>query len=282
MKRTTLSFLTESKASHACLSSIRRVAITLLVMLLTTASAWAQEGPVIPTPKIHTKVTPENGGEINDAPTEAKMGTQVQFTVAPAIGYKIKSVSLSDPSIYSLVGSPQTGIYSFTIGSADVTITAEFEEAWTITFYANGGLGTMPPVLVGKGKQYTIPECSFTGNLIFKGWSMSALGEVEYLPWDKVTMNNNLKLYAIWDYPLTYTITNEEKKQVELGYEGDLSTGILNIPATVTINGIEYSVTSIGENAFENCDNLQSVTIPNSVTSIGFSAFHNCISNILS
>ena len=42
MKILTLSFLTESKASHACLSSIRRVAITLLVMLLTTASAIAQ------------------------------------------------------------------------------------------------------------------------------------------------------------------------------------------------------------------------------------------------
>ena len=42
-KKTTLSFLTESKASHASLSFIRRVAITLLVMLLTTASVWAQE-----------------------------------------------------------------------------------------------------------------------------------------------------------------------------------------------------------------------------------------------
>ena len=45
MKRTTLSFLTESKASHASLSFIRRVAITLLVMLLTTASLWAQNHP---------------------------------------------------------------------------------------------------------------------------------------------------------------------------------------------------------------------------------------------
>ena len=119
MKRTTLSFLTESKGSHVSLLSIRRVAITLLVMLLTTASAWAQDGPVIPTPKITTKVTPENGGTVS-APTEAKMGTQVQFTVTPADGYKIKNVSLSDPSIYNLAGSLQTGLYSFTIGSADV------------------------------------------------------------------------------------------------------------------------------------------------------------------
>ena len=49
MKILTLSFLTESKASHASLSSIRQVAITLLVMLLTTASAWAQ----FPTPTIY-------------------------------------------------------------------------------------------------------------------------------------------------------------------------------------------------------------------------------------
>ena len=43
MKRTTLSFLTESKVSHVSLLSIRRVAIALLVMLLTTASAIAQD-----------------------------------------------------------------------------------------------------------------------------------------------------------------------------------------------------------------------------------------------
>ena len=46
-KRTTLSFLTESKASAVRLSSMRRVAMTLLVMLLTTASVWAQV--IIPT-----------------------------------------------------------------------------------------------------------------------------------------------------------------------------------------------------------------------------------------
>ena len=45
IQRTTLSFLTESKASAVGLISMRRVAMALLAMLLTTASAWADIAP---------------------------------------------------------------------------------------------------------------------------------------------------------------------------------------------------------------------------------------------
>src|SRR5882724_1094157 len=41
-----------------------------------------------------------------------------------------------------------------------------------------------------------------------------------------------------------------------------------------TING--YPVTSIGNEAFESCYRLTSVTIPNSVTSIGYETFYYC------
>ncbi len=57
--------------------------------------------------------------------------------------------------------------------------------------------------------------------------------------------------------------------------------GAVNIPSTVTNNGITYSVTSIGERTFYICSSLTSVTIPNSVTSIGNFAFYEC-SNLTS
>ncbi|MEG1923836.1 MAG: leucine-rich repeat domain-containing protein, partial [Clostridia bacterium] len=48
------------------------------------------------------------------------------------------------------------------------------------------------------------------------------------------------------------------------------------IPSKVTINNVEYNVTSIGNRAFYNCSNLSSVTLPSSVTSIGDSTFYGC------
>ena len=53
-------------------------------------------------------------------------------------------------------------------------------------------------------------------------------------------------------------------------------TGSVVIPASVTYNGITYSVTSIGDSAFRDCSGLASVVIPDSVEIIGVYAFYNC------
>ena len=58
----------------------------------------------------------------------------------------------------------------------------------------------------------------------------------------------------------------------------DYYRGAVNIPASVTYEGMEFSVTSIGYGAFEYCRGLTSVTIPNSVTSIHYYAFEDCSS----
>ena len=65
--------------------------------------------------------------------------------------------------------------------------------------------------------------------------------------------------------------TAEVTKKTSGEYSGEIV-----IPAKVTYKNIEYTVSSIGNDAFVVCKGLTSVSIPNSVTSIGNSAFNLC------
>jgi len=58
-----------------------------------------------------------------------------------------------------------------------------------------------------------------------------------------------------------------------LGYTVNLGSSV-SIPASITVGGTTYSVTSIADNAFRDNTSLSSVSIPSSVTSIGNYAFY--------
>ncbi len=77
-----------------------------------------------------------------------------------------------------------------------------------------------------------------------------------------------------------YYNLNSEKKEAEVTFKKDYVynhyQGNIIIPSKITFEGVEYIVTSIGYNAFESCDDLTSVTIPNTVINIRNDAFLWC------
>ena len=75
---------------------------------------------------------------------------------------------------------------------------------------------------------------------------------------------------------INYELVSKVKQATVIAKSSGEYSGKVVIPESVEYGGTAYSVTSIGEEAFYDCDYLTSVTIPNSVTSIGSSAFYFC------
>ena len=84
-------------------------------------------------------------------------------------------------------------------------------------------------------------------------------------------------IYAIIN-GIRYSLkTNEDNsKTAYVVRQSSAISGAKEIPASVTYNGVTYSVTSISSGAFYNCSSLTSITIGNGVTSIGERAFEDC------
>ena len=83
-----------------------------------------------------------------------------------------------------------------------------------------------------------------------------------------------------------YNITSEERKTVEVTSPSDKGIvdggykfykDVVFIPEKVSYDGKEYTVTAIGERAFENNYELLSVVMPNTIRSIKEFAFNECI-----
>lgn len=79
---------------------------------------------------------------------------------------------------------------------------------------------------------------------------------------------------------ITFKVTCENESSKEVVVISPQSTEITSatIPASVTYGGVNYTVTGIGHEAFMDCLNLKTVTLPSSLTWIGAYSFGNCVS----
>lgn len=105
-------------------------------------------------------------------------------------------------------------------------------------------------------------------NSTFLGYQFSETGDFTFKYTFKPNINIiNYKLFSFIPYlkhieiPYIIDIIDDEafKKCINLNY----------------VNMLE--ITTIGESAFQNCENLQAISLPDSITSMGMSAFENCV-----
>lgn len=80
--------------------------------------------------------------------------------------------------------------------------------------------------------------------------------------------------YTYEGQTLTYTVLDETAKTCSVSK--NTVSGSVIIPEKASDGSTEYSVASIGSDAFDGCTGLTEITIPNSVTSIGTYAFFKC------
>ena len=135
------------------------------------------------------------------------------------------------------------------------------------------------PITSGAINTTTITACdtytwsntgqTYTTSGAYIGTTTNSVTEVLYLNINTSTLQTTFSSGG-----LNYIITSPTT--VAVGNNSGAS-GSISIPASVTNACFDYyTVTSIGDGAFDSCSSLTSVTIPNSVTSIGISTFAYC------
>ena len=159
---------------------------------------------------------------------------------------------------------------------------------YTISFDANGGSGLMDAVVVEKGTKYLLPDCLFIApaGKQFKAWR---IGGTEFAAGDRITVSGDTTITAVWGNAVIVASGtcggNLILKLTESGVLTISGKGAMTASPEWLYSGysgnlllvvVENGVTSVGDNAFSGCSNLQRVVLPGSVISIGGNAFNGC------
>lgn len=72
-----------------------------------------------------------------------------------------------------------------------------------------------------------------------------------------------------------YDLVTKAKQAIVVKGDKDY-VGDVTIPETIIVDGVEYEVTQIGNEGFNQCELITSISLPESLTSIGNKAFYRC------
>ncbi|MBR5726753.1 MAG: leucine-rich repeat protein, partial [Muribaculaceae bacterium] len=197
------------------------------------------------------------------------------YTPQPNYAYYLYCGSDGDYGFYSNFGRGRgLSVRAVRSGSPSLSYTinvmANPEEGGTVTGDGTYNQGATCTLTATANNGY-----SFT-NWTKNGTEVSTNHSYSFTVTEDATFVANFS--ALDDDPLTYSINDDGVSVTVTGHiDGTAATGELVIPETKTIDGVTYTVTGIGNNAFKDCTGLTgNLVIPNSVITIGDYAFQGC------
>ena len=146
----------------------------------------------------------------------------------------------------------------------------EIVSMYTLTYMVDGEV--YKTYALSEGEVISPEPAPTKAGYTFFGWS-----EIPgTMPAHNVTVTGTFTGLAIEIDGIYYNLDSDLKTAEVISNPNGKYEGDLTIPKNVTLGGTNYSVTSIGKKAFNECSGLTSVTIPNSVTEISTGAFYGC------
>ncbi|MBQ7668243.1 MAG: InlB B-repeat-containing protein, partial [Clostridia bacterium] len=131
------------------------------------------------------------------------MGSRA-FNILPDEGYSVLSLTVGG------VAQVPTTSYTFPSITANTSITATYAQGYVVTYYANGGTGSMASQIFQPGVSQALTACAFTAptGKVFDGWALTPTGDVEYTDGQSILVTNSMALYAKWKYPAVTMVAN--------------------------------------------------------------------------
>lgn len=191
----------------------------------------------------------------------------LDYVIQPA-SIETAKVTL-DKTTFAYDGSEKRPLAVVKLGGKVLT---RFQE-YTLIYKNNIEVGTAQAIIEGVG--------NYTGK-IYLNFTIVPYGElpddvkkdpgsVKKDP-DSVQKEKN----TMTSKNLIYTITNQEKGEVEVAGVSKKNVSKLVVPATITAGGKKYKVTSIGKKAFYKNTKIKAIVIGKNVTGIKGYAFYGC------
>ena len=100
-----------------------------------------------------------------------------------------------------------------------------------------------------------------------EGWDNGWDSDGGKVVWNVQVSENN-------DFEFKYDSNQDDKVATLVKYKGNADT--VSVPSAVFVDGTIYTVTQIGDEAFNGCASVKSIKLPSSIKSYGKMAFKNC------